>query len=181
MKQSWLVLRSSSGCVLGSGNGASVLAFVAGQRFLNSCFKWIFVVAIESSRCLDLKSSVSPGQVVRWTFFIARMNVEGTVLKHAAWRDWANYFLVLFIWTIPLTACDVGLVGVSGVYHRQFDTLCLPVRMMLLFFSKTWRHFLLKMDWQSSSHRWSTDIKGSFFNAEKTWVSIAAGGIAKGK
>ena len=38
MKQSWVVLRSSSGYVLGSGNGASVLAFVVGRRFLNSVF-----------------------------------------------------------------------------------------------------------------------------------------------
>ena len=52
MKQSWLVLRSSSGCGLGSGIGASVLSFVVGQTFFNSCFKWPFVVAGKSGRCL---------------------------------------------------------------------------------------------------------------------------------
>ena len=50
MKQSWLVLRISSGSVLGSGNEASVLAFAEGQIFLNSFFKWPFVVAGESGR-----------------------------------------------------------------------------------------------------------------------------------
>ena len=26
------------------------------------------------------------------TFLIDRINVEGAGLKHAAWRNWANYF-----------------------------------------------------------------------------------------
>ena len=29
--------------------------------------------------------------------FIALMNVEGAGMKHATWRNWSNYFLVLFI------------------------------------------------------------------------------------
>ena len=65
MNQSWVVLSSSSGSGLGSGGGASVLVFVVGRRFLNSCFKWPFVFAGESGRCLEMRSSVSPGQVVR--------------------------------------------------------------------------------------------------------------------
>ena len=60
-----MAIRSSSGSGLGSGNGASVLAFVAVQIFLNSCSKWTFVVDGESERCLEMRSSVSPGQVVR--------------------------------------------------------------------------------------------------------------------
>ena len=32
--------------------------------------------------------------------FIGSMNVECTGIKHAAWRNWGKYFLVLFIWTI---------------------------------------------------------------------------------
>ena len=50
MKQSCVVLRSSSGSGLGSGSGASVLVFVMGRIFLNYCFKWPFVVAKESGR-----------------------------------------------------------------------------------------------------------------------------------
>ena len=71
------------------------------------------------------------------TLFIARMNAEGAGLKYASWNNWANSFLVLFIWTIALTGCDVGLVGVSGMSHRPSDTLCLPVRIMFLFLSNT--------------------------------------------
>ena len=59
-----MVLRSSSGSVLGSGNGALVLAFVMGRMFLNYRFKWLFVVTGESGRCLEMRSSVSTGQVV---------------------------------------------------------------------------------------------------------------------
>ena len=62
------------------------------------------------------------------------MNVEGTGLKHAAWRDWANYFLVLFICTMALAVYAGGRVGVSGVSHRPYDMLRLPGRMMFLFF-----------------------------------------------
>ena len=65
MKQSWVVLRSSSCSGFGSGSGASVLVFVVGQRFLNSHVKWTFVVAGESGRCLEMRSSVSPGQAER--------------------------------------------------------------------------------------------------------------------
>ena len=60
MKQSCVVLRSSSGSGLGSGSGASVLVFVMRQIFLNSFFKWPFLVAKESGRCLEMRSSVSP-------------------------------------------------------------------------------------------------------------------------
>ena len=64
-KHSWVVIRSSSDSGLGYGSGASVLLFVVGRRFFNSCFKWLFVVAGESCRCLEMRSSVSPEQVVR--------------------------------------------------------------------------------------------------------------------
>ena len=92
MNQSWMVLRSSSGSGLVSGGGASVLVFLVRQIFFNSCFKWPFVVAGESGRCLEMISSVSPGQVARRTFLIAWTNIEGAGLKHAAWRNWSNYF-----------------------------------------------------------------------------------------
>ena len=65
MKQSWVVLRSSSGYGLVSGSGASVLVFVVGKIFLNSCFLWPFVVAGESGRCLEIRYSVSTFQLVR--------------------------------------------------------------------------------------------------------------------
>ena len=71
------------------------------------------------------------------TLFIDGMNVEGAGPKHAAWRNWANYVLVLLIWTIELDSCDRGLVGASGISHIQSDMLHLPVRMMFLFLSKT--------------------------------------------
>ena len=51
-----------------------------------------FVVSGESGRFLEMRSSVSPGEVVLWPFFIASMNVEGAGLKHAPWRNWANLF-----------------------------------------------------------------------------------------
>ena len=107
MKQSLVVLRSSSGSGLVSGSGASVLVFVVGQRFLNSCFKWPFVVAGESGRCLDMRSSVSPDQVVRQLFLISWMYVKSAEIKHAAWRNWSNFF-VLFICTMALAACAGG-------------------------------------------------------------------------
>ena len=65
MKQSWVVLRSSSCSILGSGSGASVLFFIVGRIFLNCCFKWPFVISGESGRCLEMKSYVSPGKVTR--------------------------------------------------------------------------------------------------------------------
>ena len=154
MKQSWLVLRSSSGCVLGSGNGASVLAFVVGWRFLNSCFKWPFVVDGESSRCLEMRSSVSPVQVVRWPFFISRINVEGVGLKHVSWRNYANYFLVLFIWTMELSARAGWRVSASEMSHRPYYMLRLPMRIYLLFSSDIWSNFLLKC---IDSHRHKSD------------------------
>ena len=64
MKQPWVVLWSSSGSGLGYGSVALVLVFVVGRRFLNYCFKLPFLVAVESGRCLEIRSSVSPGQVV---------------------------------------------------------------------------------------------------------------------
>ena len=85
MKQSWVVLRSSSCSGLVSGSGASVLVFVVGRRLLNYFFKWTFLVSGESGRLLDMRSSVSPGQVARLPFLIYWMNVEGVGLKHAAW------------------------------------------------------------------------------------------------
>ena len=177
MKHPWVVIRSSSGSILGSGNGASVLSFVVGRRFLNSCFKWPFVVAGESFSCLDMRSSVSPGQVLRGPFFIAWMNAEGTELKNVAWRNRSNYFLVLFIWKIALAACDDVLVSGSGISHIPYGMLCLPVGIML----RNWRGFLLEIDRQSSSHSWPTDINNAFYNSEKTWVSFAAGGSDKVK
>ena len=71
------------------------------------------------------------------TLFIAWMNVEGVGLKHAAWRNWANSFLVLFIWTVAFDACGGGRVGISEVSHRSSDMLRLTFRMMFLFFSNT--------------------------------------------
>ena len=137
MNQSWVVIRSSSGSGLVSGSGASFLVFVVGRRFLNSCFKWPFVVAVESGRCLEMRSYVSPLQVVRFPFLIAWMNVEGVGLKHAACRNWANYFLVLFIYTMVLAYCAGVQVGVSGISHRPSDMLNFTVRMIFLFLSNT--------------------------------------------
>ena len=61
------------------------------------------------------------------------MNVEGAGIKHSAWMNWDNYFLVLFIRTMTLAACAGGKVGVSGMSHRKSDMLRLLVRMMLFF------------------------------------------------
>ena len=58
------------------------------------------------------------------------MNVEGARLKHASWRNWGNYFLVLFVWKIVLAACDGLIGGVCGISHRASDLLCLPVRIV---------------------------------------------------
>ena len=69
MKQPWVSLRIYSGYGLGSGNGVSVLAFVVGKIFLNYCFMMTFVVAGERGRCLDIRSSMITGKVVRWLFF----------------------------------------------------------------------------------------------------------------
>ena len=60
--------------------------------------------------------------------FIAWINVEGVGLKHAACRNWANYFLVLFIFIISLASCDGLLVGVSGMSHIPSNVFRLPVR-----------------------------------------------------
>ena len=144
MKPSWIVLRSSSCFVLGYGIGASVVVFVVGRIFFNSCFKWPFLISEEIGRCLEMRSSVSPGQVARWPFLIDWMNVEDVALTHAAWRNWANYFLDLFICTMALPACACGQVGGSEMSHSPSDMLRLPVRMMFLFLSNTWRFFLLK-------------------------------------
>ena len=65
---------------------------MVGQIFLNYCFKWPFVIAGESGRCLETSSSVSTGQVARWSFLIALTNVEGAGLKHVAWRNRDNFF-----------------------------------------------------------------------------------------
>ena len=71
------------------------------------------------------------------TLLIDWMNVEGAGLKYSARRNWANYFLVLFIYTMALAAFAGGRVGVSGMSHRPSDMLRLPDRMMFLFFSNT--------------------------------------------
>ena len=44
----------------------------------------------------------SGGEVV---IYIDLMNLEGARLKQAAWRDWANYFLILFISTLARADC----------------------------------------------------------------------------
>ena len=72
------------------------------------------------------------------------MNIEGVGLKNAAWRNWANYLLVLFFYTMALAACVGGRVGVSGVSHRPSDMLRLPVRMV--FFWGYMKEFFVKMD-----------------------------------
>ena len=64
------------------------------------------------------------------------MNVQGAGIKYAAWRNWANSFLVLLIYTVSLAACDGGLVGVSVMCQRSYDMLNLPVRMMFIFFPR---------------------------------------------
>ena len=119
MKQSWLVLLSSLGSGLGYGSGAPVLVFVVRGRFLNYCFKWPFVVAGESGRCLERRSSVSPVQVVRWPFLIAWMNVEGAGLKNAAWKNWPNYFwscsYAQYNW-LPILVDELVSVG-CPIYH----------------------------------------------------------------
>ena len=89
----------------------------------------------ESGRCLEMRYSISPIHVVRLTFLISWKNVEGEGLNHAAWRNWANYVLVLFICTMTLAACACGRIGVSGMFHRPYDMLRLPVIIMSLFFS----------------------------------------------
>ena len=80
------------------------------------------------------------------TLFISWMNVEGTGLKHAAWSKWANYFLVLFIWTIALAAFYGLLVGVSGMSHIPSDMLRLHARTMFYFYPRLEEIFLFKMD-----------------------------------
>ena len=65
MKQSWVIIMSSSGSGLGFGIGSSVLVFMVGKDFLDSCFKRTFVVAGQSGRCLERRISVFPGQVAR--------------------------------------------------------------------------------------------------------------------
>ena len=92
MKQSWVALRITAGSGLGSGDGVSVLDFVVGRIFLNYCLRWPFVVAGKIVRCLEMRYYVSPSQVVRGSFFIAWINVKVGRLKHAACRNWANYF-----------------------------------------------------------------------------------------
>ena len=65
------------------------------------------------------------------------MNVEGAGIKRAVWSNWVNYFLVLFICTVELAACDVRRVGVNDMSHRPSDMLRLSVRMIFLFLSNT--------------------------------------------
>ena len=115
MKQSCVVLRSSSGSGLGSGSGASVLVFVMRQIFLNSFFKWPFNFSGERGICLYMRYSVSISQVTRWPFLIAFINVEVVGLKHVGWGNWANYFLVLFIWKMELSDCLGLLVGFNRI------------------------------------------------------------------
>ena len=69
MKQPWVALRSYSRSGLGHGYGVSLLALVVGKIFLNYCFMMTFVVAGERGRCLDMRSSMITGKVVRWLFF----------------------------------------------------------------------------------------------------------------
>ena len=61
--------------------------------------------------------------MTRWTFLIALTNVEGAGMKHAAWKNWANYFLVLFIWKMPLAVGAGRLVRVNGIYQRPFGSV----------------------------------------------------------
>ena len=84
MKKSCVTLRIYSGSGLGSGDGESDLAFVVGRRFFKSCFICPFWVAVESGKCLEIGSSFSPGEVVRWLFFIVWIYVEDAGLKNAA-------------------------------------------------------------------------------------------------
>ena len=91
-----------------------------------------------------MRFSVSPGQVDNWLFLIDRINVEGVGIKHAAWRNWANYCFVLLICTMKLSECAYGWVSESGMSHKPSNMLCLPFRMTFLFSSNTWRNFLLK-------------------------------------
>ena len=68
MKQLWVALRSYSDSGLGSGDGIAVSVLMVGKIFLNSCFSCPFAIYGERGRFLEIRSSVSPFQVVRWTF-----------------------------------------------------------------------------------------------------------------
>ena len=58
--------------------------------------------------------------------FIDLMNVEGAGLKHSALSNWANCFLVLFIWAISLADCVGLLGGVSGISQKPSEVLRSP-------------------------------------------------------
>ena len=64
-----MAFRSASGSGLGSEDGVEVSVLMVGQRFLNSCFRWPFVVYGEREICMEMSYSVSTGQVLRCTFF----------------------------------------------------------------------------------------------------------------
>ena len=116
MNQSCVTLRSASGSGLGYRDGVEVSVLVVGRNKFKFCFSWPFVIDGERGGCFEISCSASHGQVVRCPFFIALTNVEGAGIKHAAWRNWDNYLLVLFIWTISLDDC-VGLLGsFNGIF-----------------------------------------------------------------
>ena len=102
VNKSCVALRRASGSGLVYGDGVSLSILMVGQGILNYCFKWPFSVDGESVRCLGV--STLP-VLNRWqgdNFFMDLVNVEGAVMKHVAWRNWANYFLALFIWKMAL-------------------------------------------------------------------------------
>ena len=51
-------------------------------------------MAMDGRRCLRINSLVSPGQVVKCPFWMARTRVEGTGLNKVPWRNEARSALV---------------------------------------------------------------------------------------
>ena len=60
MNKSWVAPRSASGSGMRSRDGVAVSLLMVGRIFLNSCFRWPFVVSGGRGRCLEMSSSVSP-------------------------------------------------------------------------------------------------------------------------
>ena len=62
---------------------------------------------MDGGRCFFTKSSVSPGHVAKWLFFMALIQVEGAGEQHAAWRNFTKSFLVVSFLMITFRKGDI--------------------------------------------------------------------------
>ena len=149
-------------------------------NILNSYFNRSFVVDGKWDELLEMSSSIFPGLVMRWKFLMVFINVKCAGLKHAAWRNWANYFFLLFTLTIARADCVEWIIGVNGISQRPSEVLLSPFMISFSYHPILGGVFWLK--WLGIRHHISDQlIIKMHFNVAKIRFSVAAGRSAKVK